>query len=355
MLSRWKILIYFGNMLKRNTTNYVISGTKFLRLASKSILDIYGTNLQNIEKSARKLYKPDYGKILCQRDQSGAEALIVAYLCRAGSFRSLFLNRIKPHVFVAIHLFPKVWQTKLNETTGDIKFDIDELINTPIPLLTSNPWWKKLDTIIKSSDNWPPAERYYYISKQVCHSSNYGITSGPFCLNTLEKSRGKIVLKEDDAKFFLSMYHTLFPEIHEWHREVEEQVRTTRILYNLLGSPIQFTAAVESSKEIKEAFSAVPQSTVAEITRSAVTQYQNFIEDTGVDFDILQDNHDSFLTQCPIEQSDENQKIMKQFIEPELTNFKGEKFNMKSEGASGYNWSSYDEKKNPNGLREAAI
>lgn len=342
-------------MVLRNTTNYVIAGSKFLRLASRSILDIYGSNMQNWEKGIRKMYIPDEGKIFSQRDQSGAEALIVAYLCRMGKFRELFLNKVKVHVFVALHMFPKVWQEEMNKTTGDIKFEIDELLNTPIPLLTSNPWWKQLDRIIKDSDNWPPSKRYYYISKQIAHSSNYGITAGPFILNTLEKSRGKIVLRKEDAEFFLNMYHTLFPEIREWHYEVEQQVRTTRMLYTLLGSPIQFTGSLDSGKEIKEAYSAVPQSTVAEITRDAVTKYQNFVEDTELDWDFLQDNHDSFLTQSPVEQCDENQKIMKQFIEPELTNFRGEKFNMKSEGASGYNWAPFHETKNPKGLKEVSI
>ena len=102
----------------------------------------------------------------------------------------------------------------------------------------------------------------------------------------------------------------------------------------------------------------MPQSTVGMITRIAVTQMQEFIETTGVHWDILQDNHDSYLVQCPVEESEQCQKIMKQFIEPELTSPRGEKFKMKSEGASGFNWAPFDPKhpeKNPRGLKEVSI
>lgn len=161
--------------MPRNTCIYAIAGPITFRLSSSGITTNYvtqeekGTNLQNIEKSIRALYLADEGKILAQRDQSGAEALIVAYLCRDGKFRSLFLNNIKPHVFVALHLFADIWQQKMNEFSGDIKFDVKELLDAEIPDLPKHPFWKQLDKLIKSSDKWPPQQRYYYISKQVCH------------------------------------------------------------------------------------------------------------------------------------------------------------------------------------------
>jgi hypothetical protein len=341
----------------RNTSHYIIPGTKFLRLASKAWMGTWGTNLQNIEKGMRKLYWADTGYRLNQVDQSGAEALIVAYLCREGNFRKLFLNNVKPHVFVGLHLFKDKWKEKIKYEGLDIHCDFDELCNTAIEDLKANPWWKQVDALIKSSDNWPPSERYYYIAKQVCHSSNYGIKAGMFCLNTLDKSRGKVVLKKKDAEFFLDMYHGLFPEIREWHRETEQIVRASRILYTLQGYPIQFTGALETESHIKEVLSAVPQGTVAMVTREAFVKMQSFIQDTGADYDMLGDCHDSYLTQCRDDDSEVNQcqSLMKRFIEPELTSPRGEKFNMKSEGASGYNWAPYDEKKNPQGLKEYKI
>ena len=64
----------------RNTTIYKLGGTETFRASSSKWFG-RGTNLQNIEKSMRQLYWADDGKVLVQVDQSGAEALIVSYLC----------------------------------------------------------------------------------------------------------------------------------------------------------------------------------------------------------------------------------------------------------------------------------
>jgi len=141
----------------------------------------------------RKIYYADDGKLLCQVDQSGAEALIVAYLCRAARFRDLFLNRVKPHVFVAMNVFLEKWQILCKDV------DVLDFSITPIKELTQKGGWKALDAVIKDSDNWKPSERYYYIAKMICHASNYGMKGGAFQLNVLEKSRGQIVLSRKQA------------------------------------------------------------------------------------------------------------------------------------------------------------
>jgi len=340
--------------MPRNTCQYIIPGTKFYRLGSRSVLDQYGTNLQNIEKKLRRLYIADAGKLFNQADQSGAEALIVAYLCRAGRFRDLFLNGIKPHVFVALHLFADIWKEKSKGYGLDFKPDIDDLCNTPIPELKTKPFWKELNELIKASDNWTASERYYYIAKQVCHSSNYGIKAGMFCLNTLEKSKGKIVLHKEDADKFLGIYHSLFPEIREWHQVVIDQVRATGMLYNLLGYPITFTGDLNDENEHKEWFAAIAQSTVACITRKAYCDLQTFIETNKLEWDLLNDCHDSYLTQSPESESLECCKIMKSFIEIEMKSPRGETFRMKSELQSGKNWAPKSEY-NPDGLVEVKL
>lgn len=207
---------------------FKIAGPKTLRLASAQILTKqlhvaerrpdgttgyllkrkgWGGNLQNIEKGQREIYIPDgvsnklldklqhfsilrdlsifteeeleILRIFVQVDQSGAEALIVAYCCEAGAYRSLFTNGIKPHTFLGMHLFKDVWRTKMLESkavTKDSGFDIDEMCRTSIPLLKMNPFWRDLDLLIKDSDNWPVDQRYYYLAKQTEHSCVDGQT-----------------------------------------------------------------------------------------------------------------------------------------------------------------------------------
>jgi len=247
-------------------------------------------------------------------------------------------------------LFDYVWQEELKSFSGEFSIDIKEFTSLEIPLLKTHLRWKELDKLIKSSDNWPPQRRYYYISKQVCHSANYGIGENTFRLNVLEKSRGKIVLTSKQAKDYLSYYHNLFPEIREWHKEVEEQIREHKTLYNLFGFPRHFGGEIDE-RTLKAAYAFPAQSTVGSITNIAYTNLQGYIEQVGPDWDLLANTHDSYLAQCPEEEDVECATKMQEYMNQEFT-YRGNTFRMKSEAVSGYNWAPYDEKKNPLGLKE---
>jgi hypothetical protein len=186
----------------RNSCIYANKPVTFRRSSTK-ILEVpgfkgYGGNLQNIEKSMREIYIPDGFsdelkercihwlktsdlsvftdeeldrlRVFSQADQSGAEALIVAYECEAKDYRKLFIHNISPHVYVAMHLFEDVWVKKMKEKGGLIEdFSIQELKDTPIEKLKENPFWYDLSKLIKSSDDWLITERYYYLAKQTVH------------------------------------------------------------------------------------------------------------------------------------------------------------------------------------------
>lgn len=182
----------------RNSTLYKLAKPITFRRSSCAMLTGHGSNLQNIEKSLREIYVPDgytpelqqkctYWlqtgdlsvfseqeleelRIFLQNDQSGAEALIVAYDCDALDYRQLFIHNVKPHVYVAMKLFKDVWTRKMKDKGGLVEdFDIDVIDSTPIGELKKNPFWKDLDALIKDSDNWSLQERYYYLAKQTVH------------------------------------------------------------------------------------------------------------------------------------------------------------------------------------------
>ena len=374
-----------------NTCQYHQEGTNTFRRSSRAITEGWGeylvrigTNLQNIEKELRRIYHAKGYKaalhiekclhylrtgqydhftseelqllrIFNQVDQSGAEALIVAYLCNHGSFRDLFLNGVKPHVFVALHLFSSVWQEELNKiSSGEFKIDIHEFLECPIPKLQLHPYWKTVDKIIKSSDNWEGGRRYYYIGKKVCHAGNYGMRGNTFQLAVLEESRGVIALSKRQSDEYISFYHTLFPEISDWHRDTIKQLESTRTLYNLFGFPKYFGQEIRDGM-FNEAYSFIPQSTVACITARAYVKLQDFIEDGGVEaWDLLADTHDSYLTQTPIPDSLDCLKVMKNFIEQDLVSPRGESFKMKSEGQHGFIWCPAKDKY-PEGMTEVKL
>lgn len=370
----------------RNTTLYGLAHAKTFRRVSRKLFDIWGGNLQNIEKSVRQIYIPNgFGehvrqkckywletgdlsvfteeeletlRVFVQRDQSGAEALIVAYLCRKGAYRDLFIHGVKPHVYVALKLFKDIWRKKMKDAGGLIEdLDIDAISNTPIPELKQNPFWRDLDLLIKSSDNWSLQERYYYLAKQTCHSGNYGIQENTFIMNILEKSGGKIALSKEKGREFLMEYRGLFPEIPDWNRQVLEQVEKTGMLYNCLGFPYQITDYVGDYKVIetnaKEYIAWSPQSTVGEITRIAVSRMQEWIESEQKQMDALADTHDSYMVQCPLRDVRECSEKMQEFMNIKMISpVDGVEFRMKSEVNIGFNWNSYKPVKNELGLQE---
>lgn len=309
-----------------------------------------GTNLQNWSKHMRIVCEPDPGKSFVQVDQSGAEALIVAYLCRAAKYRDLFIHGVKPHVFVGLHLFADQWKTK----RPDLVSVIDFALQSEIKNLKLLPGWKELDGLIKDSDNWTAAERYYYLAKQTCHSSNYDVKAPTFILNILAKSDGVIVLNLQQGKYFLQKYRELFPEIVEWRYRVAIEAKQTGFLRNLFGFPREFTQHIDTDnyESAKELYAFVPQSTVACITRKAFTDFQNYIENNNLDWDLLADTHDSYMCQCPDSEVKPCAQKMQEFMGIELTSpFDGVKFRMKSEAQCGKNWGGWNEKKNPFGLK----
>lgn len=332
-------LHYKGVTDERFSCRYNVAGTNTFRLSSAKLISIYGNNSQNFEKELRRIIVPDPGKTFIQVDQSGAEALVVAWLCRSGNFRGLFAAGIKSHTFVAMHLFRDAWEELMD-------CDLHDYINAPVTTLKTLPRWKELEKHIKSSDKWPANKRYYHIAKMVCHASNYGMKAPTFRLNVLEKSEGKISLSLQDAQFYLTTYHRLFPEIQLWHVDTIQELRKNRILRNLFGFPRVFTGP-EGDDLYKEAYAFVPQSTVGTISNMCFTECQERCEtdklflDAGVD--MLQNNHDSVLAQCRIGYEQQIYPEIQKHMNREMVTPRGERFSMKSGVSIGDNWADVEE------------
>ena len=318
----------------RITTAYNLAGTTSFRLASRRLLNKWGTNVQNFPKKLRKLFVPDEGKVFVQADQSGAEALVVSYLCVYGNFRRLFECGVKSHIYVALRLFSDVWAEKMGEP-------MDAYANADVADLVKMPRWPELRKLIASSDSWPAAERYYFISKMVCHASNYGMKAPTFRVNVLQKSGGAVNLSHKQATHFLNVYHKLFPEIREWHNTTVATLKRDRCLRNLFGYPRMFTQTIEPSM-YKEAYAFVPQSTVGTITNMAFTDLYNNPRIRELQADVLQNNHDSVLLQCSPEAAEEVKQLACEALNREMVSPFGETFTMRSEACVGNSWGDMD-------------
>lgn len=333
-------------LLPRDTCQYVLTGAETFRLSSRALMRNksigfkgWGGNMQNKSDKIRRLYKCDKDKQLIQVDQAGAEALVVAYLCKHGKFRDLFLNKIKSHTFVALHLFADYWRDNGISEVMEIK-------DLPIPFLGALPRMKAISNIIKNDKN-----PFYFIGKKTCHSANYMMQGNTFAKDVLKESGGKVRLSQQQAERFLNMYHSLFPEIRAWQVWTEQTLSKSHLLRNLQGFPREFTGAWTDSL-IREAVAFVPQSTVGTITNIAVTRMQEYIENNNLDWDILGNCHDSYLLQAPVAEVNTCARKGKEFMEQNLMSPRGEAFKMKSEVGVGSNWSKWDELENPQGVKE---
>lgn len=349
-MSRW---IHSQLDSPRDTGQYIIAGPVTYRRSCRQILggnidteyNNFGGNRQNINKDMRRIYIADTGYKLIQRDQGGADALVVAYLCKAGKLRALFENGIKPHIYNALNLVPEVWKTKFKPDY------IDVALRTEIKDLKKLEFWKPLAELIKSSDDWPSNQRYYYFGKKVLHSGNYGMHGKRFRLDLLAESGGTVVISKQQADKFLMTYHNTMPEIHQWHFQTFQIAKKTNQLRNLFGFPLNITWFV-AEDDMKDLYAWVPQSTVACITAKAEIDLQDYIEQNNKNWHILAETHDSYLVEAPDNDVEECNHIMKQCLEQELTAPDGTKFRMGSSGAIGSNWSPYKASTNPLGLKE---
>ena len=212
--------------------------------------------------------------------------------------------------------------------------------------LPTIPDWEALHKTIKKSG--VP----YDTGKRVIHADNYGMAWPTYLDYTLKESDGEVQLTKEEGMAHLGTKAALFPEIGDLKRELIEMAQRDRILYNLLGYPIQLTQPWNNAME-RKALACIPQSTVGCITHLAVCRmYENDIIKDRRDWTIINNKHDSFAVFHKPEDREEVQHKMVKYLCVELR-WKDTVFEMKAEASTGLNFGKWSED-NPNGLKEAA-
>lgn len=300
----------------------------------------WGRNLQNCSDEERRLVIPDKGKVFIQVDQAGAEALIVAREGKPGKFLDCFLNKVKPHTFTAARIYLEPVSKELGIS------NLDSILRLPIAEMKKTEEWKVVGKSIKET----PVR--YAVGKMTCHSSNYGIQAKALALRILVQSGGAINLSIKEVSRILEIYRVeLFPEIPLWNAEIKSRILSTKVLRNLFGYPRYFPET-PTEKLFLAANAFIPQSTVGTITNIAFCEMQDYIEKNSLDWDLLNNCHDSILLQTPEEEKEEGIRVLQEKMEMPLTSTRGEKYFMRTEAAWGFNWGKYDEEKNVLGLKE---
>lgn len=295
----------------RMRCNFDITGTRTGRLSSRASIYGSGTNLQNIPPNIRRMFIPDEGKIFVYRDYSQAEARVVAYYAEEQGLIDLFED---PERDVHKENAARIFRKKVEDVT---------------------------DT-----------ERY--LAKRVIHASNYGMgASRLYDVVNEDAAVTGVRITYQQAEQLLDAYFMLYPKVREvFWQECERELRRELMLTTPFGRKRLFFGRWDH-KFLKEGYAFKPQSTIGDLCCKALVNMAGTRR--SVEWNILNNVHDSILVQCPISDAPDVATWMaKQMNIP--FSIKGRNCIVPTDCKMGYNWQDANlksddlEKRNERGL-----
>lgn len=265
--------------------------------SSESIILPYGSgNLQNIPSKARVIYTPRKGHVLIQADYVQAEAVAVAFLI--GDFKLISMFR---------ESFGMSGQERKDAGYDVHRITASQMFNVNLEDIT-----KEMRTV----------------GKTLRHATNY--SAGPSVVAV------RLGCTQKEAKELLRMYHNATPQLHMWHLRIQDQLRSTRTLTNLLGRPHRFLERWGDDL-FRSAYSYIPQSTVGDLlNRSLCSVYYN------TELELCLQLHDAMYVSCPPDEVEKTMQIMyENMITPLTAN--GMKFYIDVDFKVGPSWGEMEE------------
>lgn len=261
---------------ERFSQYYNIAGTSTYRFSSTSNAFGEGTNSQNLTDGSRstlelpnmrKLFIPDPGHTYFDADYDSADLRIVA------------AEADEQEIFAMLNEGKKVYVEVMKEYFKN-------------PNMTKN-------------------DPFYVKFKALCHGSNYlGTSAG------LAKQIGLLVHEVDIIQ---KWYFGKFPKIKSWQDEVKDQAFKRKMVQNVFGYRLYIFKRIEGTV-MNEVIAWIPQSSIALLVDRALMTLHDKFPDKGEDmqFDILQQNHDSLAGQFPTGQEDIYLPAIKEAMEIKL-------------------------------------
>lgn len=262
----------------RMRTNYNCAGTKTYRLSSRKNAFGKGANLANIPSkgkidlkyslasvdeldnteddedsfvtgdyegitelpNCKEFFIPDEGYNFFNVDYSGADAMIVAWDSNCQWLKNFFLYEdMKLYVYIGSHYLQREITTK---------------------------------------------DKEYKVYKQFIHGTNYGMMEAKAAANA------NMPLLE--AKKLRQWYFKLCPEIPDWHRRIESNVKTKGYIENIFGARGWFLNK-ESPTILNQAYAWIPQSTIGILVNKGLVN----IHTKEKDIKVLLQVHDALAGQ----------------------------------------------------------
>ena len=267
-----------------------------------------GGNLHAMNRRVRRIFIPDDGWVVINRDLSQAESMGVAFLSGCEKYKQAHYSG-NLHMHVGNMLWPHLKLTK------------EQAKMTAVP--------------------WNPDMTWYDCYKRRGHAANYLQSAWGFArmahIPVAESKRS-------EAKYFGE-----FGEIRQWHREIEYQVKTFKRLTTPMGRVRQFLGRSWSPETIREAVAHVPQSMISDINKIILWRIWSAL-DPALAMTLLE-VHDSVL--CQVREADvaefvERSNAMARVEIP----VNGDTMVIGSELSRGANWGDWDSNRNPRGLKK---
>jgi len=219
--------------------------------SSASIILPYGSgNLQNIPSEARKMYRADPGWKIVQADYSQAEAVVVAHLTGDQKLIKMF--------------YDSFGLSKTEKKVYDIhKMTIANMLGIDVSQVTAE---------------------QRTAGKTIRHATSY--SAGPLVL------ANRLGIKMGDAKKLMELYHKANPNLRMWYQQIQEELKRSRTLVNLLGRKHRFLDRWGDSL-FRSAYSYIPQSTVGDLLNLALLKIYHGQKDLPFEISILLQLHDA--------------------------------------------------------------
>jgi len=282
-----------------------ISGTVSGRISTNATFFGTGANLQNQPYEFKKYLIASIKKILCECDLAKAEAHVVAYLCQDANMIEAFESGIDVHSFNASKIF-------------DVS--IEEVIEEAHS--------KKVDQ----------RKTMRYMGKKVVHARNYDMKGPTFSDNLAKEGIFKGI---SECNHLLQAYTDRFPGLPRWHKTIEAEVQSTRMLHNLFNRPRRFLGMMNAAL-YRNAYSFIPQSTVAELLNRGTIKIANDprLGPDGFDIDLLTTVHDSDVFEFWQKRTEDLLQILliiRDHMSHTFTH-KGRSFTVGLDAKIGYQW-----------------
>lgn len=240
--------------------------------SSGSIILPYGSgNLQNIPPIAREMYRAADGCKIIEADYVQAEAVVVAFLTGDHKLQKMFRDSFG--------------LSNTEKSKYDVhKLTIAQMTGIPIEEVTAE---------------------QRKAGKTVRHATSY--SAGPKVLS----NRLGVSMKE--AKMLMELYHRANPQLRIWYSTIQQELKTTRTLYNLFGRKHRFLDRWGDSL-FRSAYSYIPQSTVGDLLNRALKTLYDEQRTIPFKFDIILQLHDALYVMVKDENVDEMLRILRRVM-----------------------------------------